>query len=192
MNPNATDDGSLDDGDGDYPDDGSDDSDDDYYDESIGLLGHAEDIIEGITRLDEWPSPIAPSKRHNRPHHRRMVRKRRVLSQHIPTRAAVVIRRDDNSVSDIPPVAPPLLPTSALPAMPTSLPEVPGSLPPLPAAPPNPLTGTTTRKGVAGTPAPAEAHAKTSQEKAACTPSPTKSLVPSASKFESTRSSRLR
>ena len=48
---------------------------------------------------------------------------------------------------------------------------------------PDPLTGgSRTTKGVAGTPAPAQAPARTKVAANSCTPSPTKSLAPSASR----------
>ncbi len=44
--------------------------------------------------------------------------------------------------------------------------------------------GSRTQKGVAGTPAPAQAPAKTQQGPSKCTPSPTKPLAPSASEYD--------
>lgn len=96
-----------------------------------------------------------------------------------------------------PPINPPAPPAGGLPSLP-SLPVVPilPGLPQPPAvtamppaaptlAPPVPAipgSSTSTSHRVVGTQAPAQAPAKTEKGKSQCTPSPTKSLAPSASK----------
>ncbi|KAL1952072.1 hypothetical protein VTO73DRAFT_1221 [Trametes versicolor] len=107
----------------------------------------------------------------HRPAHRRMMRRKRDDLAHGPPQSAPVRRQDSespsatiNGLGDLP------LPTDGLPPVPT-IPPNPNGLP----------TGTATKSSVKtlnGTPAPAQAAAKTTQAK--CTPSPTKSLAPSA------------
>lgn len=178
----------MDGGDDDLPDDDSGDNNgdsDDYYDESLGdTQGYIEEIVDGVLRFDNSSDSNLPSKRDWLTTHfrKKMVKKRRDVIQRSAARPLSMVRRDDGPVPNAP-ATPPLLPTNALPSLPSPLPDVPvaPSLPTSPPKPGNPVAGTTTRKGVAGTQAPAEAHAKTTQGKAACTPSPTQSLAPSAS-----------
>ena len=70
-------------------------------------------------------------------------------------------------------------PATALP-IPTALPT---AMPQGPTAAPLPLSSSTTSNRVVGTQAPAEAPAKAKPKNASCTPSPTKSLAPSASEY---------
>ncbi|KAM5538155.1 hypothetical protein V8D89_008042 [Ganoderma adspersum] len=95
--------------------------------------------------------------------HRRMITQRRsLLSSRLSHLARQVPYNDDNT---------PSLPQDGASPLPTSPPDV-GDLPTLPA------TGSSSVKTINGTPAPAQAPAKTEKNK--CTPSPTKSVVPSA------------
>ena len=102
--------------------------------------------------------------------HRRMMRQPHML---LSSRLSQLARQspDGNSSGGLVDVTS-SLPRDGSPPMPTSPPD-PGDLPPLPA------TGSSSVRTIKGTPAPAEAPAQTQKNK--CTPSPTKSLVPSAS-----------
>ncbi|KAH9857890.1 alginate lyase-domain-containing protein [Lenzites betulinus] len=114
--------------------------------------------------------PVTESAVHG-PAHRRMIRRKRA-SLHQSSAAAPVRRQDNDDPAATINVLSGLLPTDGVPAVPTS-PPMPGGMPP---------TGTTSKstiKTINGTPAPAQAPAKTTQN-AKCTPSPTKSLAPSA------------
>ncbi len=111
----------------------------------------------------------------HRPAHRRMMRRKRDHPPQEPPTFAPVRRQDSETPSATVNVLGDL-------SLPTD-----GSFP-IPTLPPNPNglpTGTTTKSSVKtlnGTPAPAQAAAKT-QQTSKCTPSPTKSLAPSASAF---------
>lgn len=172
ASPNSTDDSPIDGDDGSSPNNSDDD--DPYYQESIkDNPGHDEYLVDGPIRF-KWSNTSTGS---NQPY-RRTVRKRS-SSQEMPCSSGSLGRRDLPG-SDNVPADPPAPPTNVVP-LPTALPDVIGEAPSAPTAPPS--TGTSTRRTVAGTQAPAEAHAKTTHGKAACTPSPTKSLAPSASKL---------
>ena len=146
------------------------DDDDPYYQESIqDMPGDDEYLVDGMIRFN-WSNA---STYLDHPY-RRTVRKRSM-----PCSSDSPGRRDLPAPDDVP-ADPPAPPTDDVP-LPTALPDVTGVAPSAPTAPPS--TSTSTRRAVAGTQAPAEAHAKTTHGKAACTPSPTKSLAPSASKL---------
>ncbi|EMD41774.1 hypothetical protein CERSUDRAFT_102168 [Gelatoporia subvermispora B] len=113
--------------------------------------------------------------------HRRLVRKRRASKLHkvrpseTDTISNQVERVRPRDVAELP-VDVPVIPVIEVLPLPSSVPT------PLPMQPPTlPIASSTTQSSVgtiAGTPAPAEAPAKT--QKAQCTPSPTRSLAPSA------------
>ncbi|THH34046.1 hypothetical protein EUX98_g7 [Antrodiella citrinella] len=178
TNPNSTDDTLPDDGD-DVPADGDPYDDGDAYDESADpdALFYLEAYNGTLWLTDFYASTLSKrmfkkSSMNIAPIHHRMQGTGRELSR--PD--ATIQKRDADEAANAVPDNLPQLPTPIL----TSIPGV-TAPPTLPTAPPNPLAGTTTHKGVAATQAPAEAHAKTSHDgKAACTPSPTKSLAPSA------------
>ena len=96
--------------------------------------------------------------------HRRMIMQRRSFLSNRLSHLARQVPYNDDSV--------PSLPQDGASPLPTSPPGV-GDLPTLP------TTGSSSVKTINGTPAPAQAPAKTEKNK--CTPSPTKSVVPSAS-----------
>lgn len=134
-----------------------------------------------MLRLDDLFTPISSSAHAKRGHafaHRRMKTVKRSAFHHTSQLCGVAPRDDglinkpgfSSSLSPFPPLGVPTGPTPP-----------PTFLPSLPTAPPNVFSSTSTRKGAAGTQVPAEAHAKTTNGKEACTPSPTKSLAPSAS-----------
>ncbi|KAI0670017.1 chondroitin AC/alginate lyase [Trametes maxima] len=161
-NSNGTDADSGDDGD-DYP------SDDDPYGEDGGDDDDAYEL-NALNNLSVLRRANGHGAVHGRAH-RRMIRRRRDLLEHVHPQGTPVRRQDSNvqdgtaSQEDVP------LPTGDIPAIPTSLPTG-GVLP----------TGTSSAsssvKTINGTPAPAQAPAKTTASK--CTPSPTKALAPSA------------
>ncbi|KAI0651739.1 alginate lyase-domain-containing protein [Trametes meyenii] len=158
---NSTDTDSGDDGD-DYP------SDDDPYGED----GGADDDAYELNVLNNL-SALRRANGHGAIHgraHRRMIRRKRDLLEQIRSQDTLA-RRQDSSVQDgTASQEDAILPATDIPAVPTSLPT--GVLP----------TGTSSAsssvKTINGTPAPAQAPAKTTASK--CTPSPTKSLAPSA------------
>ncbi|KAI0825203.1 chondroitin AC/alginate lyase [Trametes gibbosa] len=145
-----------------------DDSNEPYEDGGDDSGAYDLDALNNIAVLRRDPSF---SVLHGPAHRRMMRRKSRSLHQ---SSAAAQVRRQDsesptatiNDFNGLP------LPTDGAPALPTS-PLSPGGLPP---------TGTSSKstiKTINGTPAPAQAPAKTKQNNN-CTPSPTKSLAPSA------------
>ncbi|KAH8100627.1 chondroitin AC/alginate lyase [Cristinia sonorae] len=145
------------------------DNDDEYYQESIS--GDAVDIVDDILLVNILTEPVNGTDGYSR----RMVTKRRVSPQYTtPSVSSDIEERDGNLGPAIP-----SLPTPVVSASPPSLPDMPGSPPSLPTPPSKPASSTT-RHAVAGTQAPADAHARKGKDSAACTPSPTKSLAPSA------------
>ncbi|OSD06106.1 chondroitin AC/alginate lyase [Trametes coccinea BRFM310] len=104
--------------------------------------------------------------------HHRMVRRRRSIPHDIPVRVAPARRQESDAPSATTDLLGGLLPTDGDLPIPTSAPDT-GDLP-------YPGTSSTqsTVKTINGTPAPAQAPAKTKASK--CTPSPAKALAPSA------------
>ena len=155
ANPNSTEPDIGDgSGDGDFPDDG------DYEGGGVTTPDSEQRFINGF----DGTLPILVT-RNMQGAHRRMRRVRRHGTPVVEERPPSLSRR--GSLDPFPDFGG--NPITDAPALPTA-PLVPN------------LGGSRTGKGAAGTPAPAQAPAKTQKAASKCTPSPTKPLAPSASK----------
>ncbi|KAI0639288.1 chondroitin AC/alginate lyase [Trametes polyzona] len=157
-------------GDDDFGDGDGDFNGDDPYEDGGGEEDEAVHL-SALNNLNVLRRNTGHSVSHSFSHHRMLRRKRGAL-HHGSLHAAPVRRQDSESPSatvnllgDLP------LPTDGVPPVPTYPPNTNGF-------PPMGTSSSSTVKTINGTPAPAQAPAKTQQSK--CTPSPTKSLAPSA------------